>query len=368
MKKLRSTAVAGAFLVATVLALGGCGGSDTEEAPAGFFGVAPQTTITEADTAKMAEGGIAAVRLNVDWSYAQPNKYPWYVWDYFDSQVTAAVSQGLEVLPFVYGTPAWVSGRPTDLPVGNSKDLKSWRTFLAALVDRYGPKGEFWKLPENVKSKLPVRPIRTWQIWNESNFSYFATPVSPEQYGKLVDASASTIRDKDPGAEVMLAGLFGSPKGPPSKAVDADKFLTELAGHVKKSSFDTIAINPYAADTAKLEKTMEAFHSAAEKSGLGDKPIEITEIGWGSGTGNAFVKGSQSAQAEQLTSALGYLVGAREQLGLERVYWFTWKDLSEAESTCSFCYSAGLFEAGEGLRPKDAWDAFESLPKSDPSS
>ena len=167
----------------------------------------------------------------------------------------------------------------------------------------------------------------------------------------------------------MLAGLFGSPKGPPSKAVDADRFLTELADHVKKSSFDSIAINPYAPDTARLEKTMEAFHSAAVDSGLGDLPIEVTEIGWGSGSGNAFVKGSQSAQAEQLESALSYLIGAREELGLQRVYWFTWKDLSEAEATCSFCYSAGLFEAGEGLKPKEAWNAFESLPKSEaPSS
>jgi len=338
-------------------------------APAGFLNVMPQEGITRADTARMHRGKVKTVRIPVAWSQVQPRSPKVFDWNAVDSIVRVAAREGVSVLPSLYATPPWMYRDSTRMPVDGKSRLIRWREFVRAAIERYGRGGNFWKESAQVNSKLPVRPITDWQIWNESNFSYFATPVSPAQYGTLVDASAVTIRRHDPGARVMLAGLFGSPKGPPSKAVDADRFLTELADHVKKSIFDSIAINPYAPDTARLEKTMEAFHSAAVDSGLGDLPIEVTEIGWGSGSGNAFVKGSQSAQAEQLESALSYLIGAREELGLQRVYWFTWKDLSEAEATCSFCYSAGLFEAGEGLKPKEAWNAFESLPKSEaPSS
>ena len=40
---------------------------------------------------------------------------------------------------------------------------------------------------------------------------------------------------------------------------------------------------------------------------------------------------------------------------LQQVDWFSWKDLP---GSCNFCDSAGLFHAGAGFRPKPAWHAF----------
>ncbi len=34
-----------------------------------------------------------------------------------------------------------------------------------------------------------MRPIRTWQIWNEPNFKYFVAKPNPGEYGKLVKIS-----------------------------------------------------------------------------------------------------------------------------------------------------------------------------------
>ena len=54
-------------------------------------------------------------------------------------------------------------------------------------------------------------PIRTWQIWNEANFFYFALPASPSRYAKLVKISSQAIKAVDPGAKVILSGLFAKP-------------------------------------------------------------------------------------------------------------------------------------------------------------
>ena len=52
-------------------------------------------------------------------------------------------------------------------------------------------------------------PIKTWEIWNEANYFYFAYPVSPFEYAKLLKLSTPVIKRTEPGAKVILTGLFG---------------------------------------------------------------------------------------------------------------------------------------------------------------
>ena len=58
---------------------------------------------------------------------------------------------------------------------------------------------------------MPKRPIRTWQIWNEENFKYFVARPNPAEYGKLVKLSYAAIKGVDPGAKMILGGLFARP-------------------------------------------------------------------------------------------------------------------------------------------------------------
>ena len=343
-----------ALLVVVLLAT--AGGAQAAKAPKGFMGIVPQSDLQRSDTSKMFRAGIDTVRIPLAWSTIQPSSANHFSWEFYDRILKVTAREKVKVLPFIYSTPPWVSRKTTQIPV-SSHDLTKWRGFLAALVDRYGPKGDFWKANKDV----PKMPIRTWQMWNEANFFYFVTPVDPKAYGKLVDASAAAIKHHDAGARIMLSGLYATPKGPPSKAVNADTYLKRLSKYVKKSSFDTIAIHPYSASTAGTRGVMEDLRRAMIKSGYRSKAVQITEIGWGSGSGNAFLKGSESAQASQMRSALNYLVGARHRLNLRKVYWFSWKDVRKSVPTCSFCYSVGLFEAGSGLKPKKAWSTFKSF-------
>jgi len=285
------------------------------------------------------------------------------------------------VLPFLYGTPHWLAAKPTTLPVDNARQRAEWKAFLTAAVRRYGPGGEFWAehapssggeggigvpyVPyEPATPKLtPIRrplPIRTWQIWNEANFFYFALPASPSRYAKLVTLSSQAIKAADPGAKVVLSGLFAKPTADYPKGMPAAQFLEALYRVPGlKTRFDGIALHPYAVDTETLEEYVEEFHDVTTE--YHDRvPLYVTEMGWGSQPDFeqvAFEQGIQG-QVRQLRGAYQYLLENRRRLDVKQVYWFSWKDI---QGDCNFCDSVGLFREGTGFRPKPSWRAFVAI-------
>ncbi len=331
------------------------------KAPKGMLGIVPQALPTRTDTRRMKRGGIENMRYPVAWNNIQSVNANNFNWAVMDDSVKVAAREGMRLMPFLYGTPAWLAKRPTTMPVESKNQLQKWRRFVKAAVERYGSNGEFWEEPAQVNSKLPKKAIREWQIWNEANFYYFTTPVSPAKYGRLLDASARVIHKTDPKAEVVASGLFAKPKGSKRQAMDADRYIKRLAKYSLNRSIDSIAIHPYSANTSTLKKTMKEFRRAAIRAGYRKKSIQITEIGWASGRAtNAFLKGSKRAQAQQLKSAFNYLVGQRRSLRLKNIYWFSWRDSNPRAENCSFCYTIGLFayRKNNKLVPKPAWRQF----------
>jgi hypothetical protein len=370
--RLRLTAT---ILLLAILAAAIGGGASTSAAaghrieptgPASFFGIAPQGPISPQDAEYMAAGGISTVRLFVSWASIKPTRTSPYNWAGLDEVVATASRAGLRVLPFVWGTPRWVASKPTTMPVDNARERAAWTEFLTAAVERYGPQGEFWREHRSTgpgpdyELPIPKLPIRAWQIWNEANFYYFALPVSPTKYAKLVTISSEAIKAVDPGAKVILSGLFAKPTKGGSSGMPAAKFLEILYRTPGiKSRFDGIALHPYALDTETLEEFVEDFHAVTVENH--DRvPMYITEMGWGSQNDfhiDAFEHGVRG-QVEELKSAYAYLLANRARLDLKQVYWFSWKDLPES---CAFCDSVGLFKSGAGFRPKPAWRAFVAI-------
>ncbi len=356
MRKLAiACLLASLAFTAGLLGCGGGGGSGGQP-PRSFFGIDPQEPPSEEDARYMRAGGIGSVRWPFTWSGTQPEAGGEYDWPSFDPVVETAAKQGLRVLPFVYSTPAWL-GEPTELPVETERQRQRWRRFLVAAVERYGPEGSFWREHERGPGRLPKIPIREWQIWNEANFFYFAKPVSPRHYARLVEESHRALSEADPGAKLILSGLFADPKQEPPKAMDATEFLRgvyETEGIAE--DFDAIALHPYARDTSRLEEAVTAFRAVTEENGDAGVPLYITEMGWGSQSGSevSFEKGPEG-QAEELSDAYDYLISNRTALDLQAVYWFSWQDRQES---CNFCDSAGLFAEDEPLQPKPAWQEF----------
>jgi hypothetical protein len=276
----------------------------TPRPPKGFFGITPQTTLTEKDVEYMKAGGIEAVRWPLIWPAVQPTKKGPYNWAAFDPVVEEAARQGLTVLPFIIATPHWVAKKETTLPINNATQRTAYTKFLKAVVERYGPGGEFWRLHspavinaekkkqaegpdyelEGAKLKPIAKPvpIKTWQVWNEANFFYFAYPVSPHNYARLLKLSTPVIKQAEPSAKVILTGLFGRPTAGAKRGMPAAEFLEGLYKVPGiKSYFDGIALHPYAVDSEELEEIVEEMHEVTVANH--DRvPMYITEMGWGS--------------------------------------------------------------------------------------
>ncbi len=317
-------------------------------APAGFFGVVPQAPPGEADFARMA-GTVETLRMPIFWFECEPRPGH-YDFGAVDREIGEAAARGIEVLPFVYGTPSWVDPVQAHAPLG-PLSLHRWKSFLRVLVGRYGPGGSFWR------GRAHRLPIRRWQIWNEPNFRLFWSPrIEPVGYAKLLRASAATIRAADPGAKIVLAGV--APVGAGMKTWVFMRRLLRVPG--VRRSFDFAALHPYSATIPELDYQLEKVRRAMVAGGAGRKPLIVTEFGVASRGSypSAFVEGDRG-QAEFLYLAYRRLLRMRHRWRIAGAYWFTWRDEAAADPHCSFCQGAGLFGLAGGAKP--AWAAYRRV-------
>lgn len=341
--------------------------------PVDFWGVVPTADLTPAQMQTARRGGVESIRVPVNWAAVQSSRGALPDWSTVDPQVRAAAEEGVNVLPFLIGAPGWaladegVGGAraPRTLPTQTAAQRSAWREFLRLAVFRYGPGGSFWA--EN--PLIPAHPIRVWQIWNEENFKYFAARPSPSQYGKLVVQSYHDLRSADPGARMVLGGLFARPKGGSTKpapgrikrAYLASDFLERMYKAVPgvRGKFLAVALHPYSYNYRQLGTEVEELRKALRAVRDPGRAIWITELGWSSGRPNAtnghnkFEKGRQG-QARELIGAFKLLRAEANRWHVKRVYWFS---LTDDPGTCNFCDGSGLFS--EAFAPKPAWSAFK---------
>ncbi|MBS1887161.1 MAG: beta-galactosidase [Actinobacteria bacterium] len=359
-------------MLAVVVALGVLAAS-AAAAPAKFFGVVPQSTLTQEQFNTLEQGGVKEMRVAMIWGAVQP-KPGSYDWSSFDPLVERAAKSGIELLPFVVGAPNWAvpnvtvpgtgATAPARLPASGPA-AAAWSSFLQAAVARYGPNGTFWS--EN--PLLPDKPINAWQIWNEPNFKYFVAKPNPTEYGKLVKASSAAIKAADPTAQVILAGLFAKPAGArylkgkkvmhaTSPNWFASYFLEQMykTNPQIKSSFQGVALHPYVARYRQLTPEIEEVRGVLKRAGDAAKSLWITELGWSSerpqGPSNVFAVGA-SGQARELKGAFTLLKADAAKFRIKRVYWFS---VDDAPETCNFCNGSGLFK--KGFVPKKSWTEF----------
>lgn len=328
--------------------------------PRGFFGVVPQTSIGFADTNRMRHGGLETIRVPVSWGAIQSGPRAGYDWSGLDGMVALAARSRLDVLPFVFGSPHWVAGRTTALPVSNGRQRRAWSAFLRAAAERYGGRGEFWREHSRASGDfVPRRPIERWQIWNEENFFYFTTPATPPRYARLLKISSRAIRRGDRRAEIVIGGLFGDPRPRPPRGMNAAAFLNRLY-RVRgiKAAFDGVALHPYAANVGALRRLTERLRRVIVRNRHRRAGLYITELGWGSQRSRVSFEVGWRPQARELRRAYLYLIRNSRRLNLEQVHWFTWKDVV---GHCDFCDSTGLFRRGPRFKPKPAWHRMAAI-------
>ena len=307
MPKLAKTTILPLVLAAALLAPGAA-----QALPRSFFGIAPQTALTDVDASYMKAGGIGSIRTPFAWAAIQPSAGGDYDWSSTDPVVEVAARARLKVLPFLCATPSWLA-KATTLPVDNGREKRAWRGFVEAAVERYGPGGQFWREHRD----LPQRPIRTWQIWNEANFFYFAFPVSPSRYARALKIAHGAVKAVDPGAKVLLSGLFGKPDEGGRKGMPAARFLAgplpRAGGQEPTSTASPCTPTP---STSTISKTLvEGMREVVVRNRDRGTALYITEMGWGSQNDPSVVAFEQgiAGQARELRKAYRYLIANRGQ-------------------------------------------------------
>jgi hypothetical protein len=320
-------------------------------APPSFVGISPQTTSTNSDFELMELAGIETARLPMGWLDIEPEATDRYDphWGWFDGEVERAAEHGIRIFPFVWGSPDWVAPLPTAEPVESPWQREAWLQFLRRAVDRYGPGGEFWEEHPD----LPALPARHWEIWNEENIVTFSHRPSAERFAKLIRISGRLLHRVDPGAKVLIGGLFGRPLQTPPNLQSGD-FLSQIyrAGRVKRF-FDGVALHPYVAKAdamrpqiVNLRRVMHVHHDSAT-------PLYVTELGWGSDSFESRWERGPRGQARELNRAFELLTEHRPSWRIGGVWWFSWTD---QDGACQFCDSAGLLTAAHEAKP--AWYSF----------
>jgi Glycosyl hydrolase catalytic core len=338
-------------------------------APKGFLGVVQPfgnhcglldrggKCLSREDLVRMQKAQVRIVRWGFRWSRAQPMRLLPPNWGITDAMIGSLASRRIRVLPVLTGSPSWAAKTPETPPLKTPAARDGWRRFVTAAVDRYGPGGEYWtsRYPRQFPGR-PIRPITTWQVWNEQNLVHTFPPrPAPRKYARLLRITDEAIAAADPHAEVLLGGMPGyvQPR--------AWEYLDRLYRQPGiRNRFDAVALHPYSPDVEHVMVQVRRIRQAMRAHHDGRTPIWVTELGWGSDPPDQFgINVGAHRQKQILQRAFRRLIHNRHRWRLEHVLWFDWRDPPPGSGRCSFCDSSGLFSHDQ--EPKPAWRAFKRV-------
>ncbi len=340
--------------------------------PQGFVGMVVDGSLLSPDVNlgrqfdTMVKAGVENVRLVFSWANAQPyaswadvpptqaSKFEHdpvpTTFATTDQVVGAAAQRGLTVLPVVEYAPSWDVKPHAGGQLGQPAEDAPYASYLALLVQRYGPNGSYWLAHPGT----PKLPIRAWQIWNEPNNPYFwpDQPFAPT-YVSLVGAAHDAIKRVDPGAHVVLGGM-------PNYSWKSLQQIYEVRG--ARGLFDVVAIHPYTAQPHGVITLLKLVRGVMNRFGDRHKPIDVTEVGWPSSLGEAAghhpFETTEAGQANRIAQLLPLLASHRTSLGLLGFDYYTWAGKQSPHGY--FFFYAGLFRIGSSgrLSAKPAFSAF----------
>jgi len=256
-----------------------------------------------------AQLGVARLRRDFSWSEIEPQEGQWD-WTECDGFYQIAQANNLDFIALLdYGV-SWA------MPDGDTSEIApvTWAAFAGAVAERY------------------CEHIKRYEVWNEENTSRFWQPLpDPEHYGLMLEAAYAAIKQACPDAEVMFGGI---------SSFDGWTILHGMYNYIGRVAqavpdicqyFDSMAIHPYTFvqqwapeagfdllffDFPGVAGQIDAARAQLAAAGCGDKPLELTEIGWPS-----LLIGDQN-QARFLARSF-FLAATR---GVAGYYWYDFWD------------------------------------------
>ena len=330
--------------------------------PQGFYGVMydhgiirAASDVQDGQWDLMASSGVESVRTVFNWADAQPDgRGSAFNFGATDALVRRASLRNISVLPIVFYAPPWARayrGRFTSPP----KDRSDYVTYLAALVERYGPDGSFWT--EN--PDVPKLPLREWQIWNEPHLPAYWDAPEKGRYGyaraypPLLRASYNIVKTLDPGAKIVMAGLT-------QRAWEELELLYQRG---VKPYFDIAALQIFPQTVKRSVKATQLYRDAMRRRGDGRKPIYVTEITWPASKGRTQGIKYQRQEtprgmATKLTQMYRAMAQRRRALGVSKVFWYTWSS-PYGRGGSIFDYAGLMRFDNQSFEPQPALNAYQ---------
>lgn len=263
---------------------------------------------------------------NLQWSLAEHPKGT-YHWQGLDELLAAAESMGLKVILRVDSAPDWARSGSESAPPDDMADLGDFMYALASHA---------------------VGKVAGYVIWNEPNLPmYWGGSPSPREYVQMLQAVYPRIKDADPDAAVVTAGMatIGGPGGAlcglgagvssmaitvyteglyASGAKNDLDFICGIYRQGGKNSFDVLGSHPYGfayepqRDPSSVGglafRRVEQQRAIMENRNDADKQIWLIEFGWILNPGpSCYEWGDWPTRTWQIVSRqkqADYLVGA----------------------------------------------------------
>jgi len=325
-------------------------------------------SIKEPDSAefdRMGAAGLDVYRVNLSWSAVQhfsPDSFDWngFAGARYDDLICNAARNGIQILPTVFGAPAWANGGgpPQKPPLVQHRD--EFGAFIAAAAARYGPEGSIWTDPGSPCEGLTPLPVTTWQIWNEPNLKYFWAP-KPNAAGYKAMLVAARNALEPIGGKVMLAGL--SPRPQPQFGIWPTTYLNDLYKAGAKPYFDLMAAHPYDLKPSGITSQVTALRKVMKNYRDDVKDLWITEFGWASGGPKTTLTVKPKVQAAYLAASYK-IAKTQTDLGIKGLIWYALRDVPFREVSPPATRDAWLYHSGlltsKGVA-KPAWDTLARL-------
>jgi LysM repeat protein len=248
------------------------------------------------DLGLIRDAGFTWVKQSFAWRDIEGAAKGHFDWSRADRIVQQVNEFGLDLIARVDGQPQWAGGGyPQNGPPANYQD---YADFLYAMASRY--KGR----------------IRAYQVWNEPNLNvagrseWGGRPPNPAEYTALLKVAYQAIKQADPNAMVISAGLSPTSRWD-DQAMPDEEFLKGMYAAGAKPYFDVFGAHgagykvPPETDPAVVAKDpvlnnndpspeerkriycfrhVEDLRQIMVENGDGDKQIALLEFGWTSDT------------------------------------------------------------------------------------
>jgi hypothetical protein len=239
--------------------------------------------VASRDMGMILDAGFRWVKQNIGWRDVEGAAKGEFDWSRVDWIVAECNKLSLDLLVRIDHQPQWAGGSfPTNGPPDNYAHLGD---FLYAMASRY--KGR----------------IRAYEVWNEPNLAreWGGRPPNAAQYVALLREAYRRIKQADPNAMVISAGLTPTGTQPP-QAVPDDVYLEQMyqaMGGNSDGHFDVLGVHAagykappelspdeaasdpnYGGQRFFCFRRVEDLRRIMERYGDGDKQVAVLEFGW----------------------------------------------------------------------------------------